>query len=33
MHANVLDYLERAAANWPDRIGFADEKEELSYAA
>ena len=33
MYANVLDYLEHAAANWPDRIGFADEKEEMSYAA
>ena len=33
MYENVLSYLEEAAEKWPDRVGFADEREELTYAA
>ena len=33
MYSNVLEYLEHAAQTMPERIGFADEKEEMSYAA
>ena len=32
MFGNVLEYLENAAENWPDRVGFADEREEMTYA-
>ncbi len=31
MYENVLEYLEAAAANWPDRIAFEDEKEAMTY--
>ena len=33
MYANVLEYLEAAAVNWPERIAFEDEKEALTYPA
>ena len=33
MYGNVLEYLENAAAKWPDRLAFADEKESLTFAA
>ena len=33
MYGNVLEYLEHAAENWPDRVAFADEREEITYAA
>lgn len=31
MQKNVLEYLEAAVKNCPDKIAFADEKSELSY--
>ena len=31
MYTNVLEYLENAAAQWPDRIAFEDEKESMTY--
>lgn len=33
MYENVLEYLEHAAKNWPDRIAFEDEKEAMTYPA
>ncbi len=33
MYGNVLEYLENAAANWPERLAFADEKESMTFAA
>lgn len=33
MFGNVLEYLENAAAAWPDRVAFADEKEQLTFSA
>lgn len=33
MVGNVLEYLENAAARWPDRIAFADEKATLTFSA
>lgn len=33
MYNNVLEYLEHAAANWPEHIAFEDEKEMMTYAA
>ena len=32
MAGNVLEYLEQAAAQWPDRIAFRDEKRSLTFA-
>ena len=33
MVGNVLEHLENAAARWPDRIAFADEKSTLTFSA
>ncbi|MBQ4580077.1 MAG: AMP-binding protein [Clostridia bacterium] len=33
MYENVLEYLEAAAQKWPGRVGFADDTEEMTYAA
>ena len=33
MYGNVLEYLENAAKNWPERLAFADEKESMTFAA
>ena len=33
MFGNVLEYLEDAVWKWPDRVGFADDREEVTYAA
>ena len=33
MYENVLEYLEHAAACWPERLAFTDEKESMTYAA
>ena len=29
---NVLEYLERSAARYPDKVAFADVNEEITYA-
>ena len=29
---NILDYLERSAANWPDKAAFADETSSCTFS-
>ncbi|MDR0883280.1 MAG: amino acid adenylation domain-containing protein [Oscillospiraceae bacterium] len=33
MRINVLEYLDRAARQWPDKAAFCDAEEQLSFAA